>query len=432
MFEKMNQVDNVLGVARQRLQQAMPGNPVLQTAGISQTELAEQLQLAVIDQVAAFTDSSNPLILPLIQEHLAELVVENLRLLRGEPLRKLAFVEDFAKSAAEQHFPLEPVLHAYRVAMKVLLRYLSAVFQPVDQWAAPQVSALTEYLLEFFDHVSVLATQHHIDQTRLLADVASDQRSELLAILLGGYDESDRRVSQVLRDAGYLRQRLAFCVALVQSIDPAEMSNPGRARRLADYIDRLLVKIPGTRLVDIHRNKVTIVFSHLRRLSGWSAPQAPLAQRVAQELMKVGTAARIGISNDVSSTSQVPAAYQQAALAFELSNIGDRVVQFAGIPLQQLQQHFAGEAFTRVLPMWAETFYEIDERSRGRLSKTLEAFADEDMNVMQTAKRLRVHPNTVYARFNKIAATTRRDPRVFRLLTELLIVASNRERSQRQ
>jgi hypothetical protein len=38
------------------------------------------------------------------------------------------------------------------------------------------------------------------------------------------------------------------------------MSNPGRARRLADYIDRLLVKIPGTRLVDIHRNKVTIVF----------------------------------------------------------------------------------------------------------------------------------------------------------------------------
>jgi len=38
-------------------------------------------------------------------------------------------------------------------------------------------------------------------------------------------------------------------------------------------------------------------------------------------------------------------------LAFEQSNIGNRVVQFAEIPLQLLQQHFAGEDFTRVLPM---------------------------------------------------------------------------------
>jgi len=57
---------------------------------------------------------------------------------------------------------------------------------------------------------------------------------------------------------------------------------------------------------------------------------------------------------------------------------------------------------------------------------TLKAFADEDMNVLQAAKRLRVHPNTVYARFNKIAAVTQRDPRKFRWLTELLIVVSSR------
>ena len=36
--------------------------------------------------------------------------------------------------------------------------------------------------------------------------------------------------------------------------------------------------------------------------------------------MKIGTAAHTGISNDVSSTSQVPVAYQQAVLALELSN----------------------------------------------------------------------------------------------------------------
>ncbi|MDC1286581.1 helix-turn-helix domain-containing protein [Gammaproteobacteria bacterium] len=421
------QVDDAFAKAQRRLHQAMPVKCILQTPGLNESAIAEQLQISVVEQVAAFTDSSNPHILPLIQAHLADLVSENLRLLRAEPLHKLTFVEEFARSAAEHYFPLESVLHAYRVSLKILLRYLTSVCaESSDQWGARQVSALSEFLLEFFDQVCAIATQHHIVQTRLLADVASDQRSELLSILLGGYDESDRRVSQILRDAGYLRQRLAFCVILVQSIDPAEMNNPGRARRLADYIDRLLVKIPGTRLVDLHRNKVTIVFSHLRRLSGWSAPQASLAQRVAQELMKVGTAARTGISNEVSSTSQVPVAYQQAALAFEQSNIGNRVAQFAEIPLQQLLQHFAGEDFTRVLPMWSKAFYDADERSRGQLSMTLKAFADEDMNVLQAAKRLRVHPNTVYARFNKIAAVTQRDPRKFRWLTELLIVVSSR------
>ena len=36
-----------------------------------------------------------------------------------------------------------------------------------------------------------------------------------------------------------------------------------RARRLADYIDRLLASMPGKRIVEIHRNKVVIIFSYV-------------------------------------------------------------------------------------------------------------------------------------------------------------------------
>jgi hypothetical protein len=311
------------------------------------------------------------------------------------------------------------------VSLQTLTPLLS---KPGARDAAELASAITEFLLEYFNSISSLAAEYHVGQSRLLADVASDQRSQLLSILLGGYDESDRRVSGILRDAGYLDRRTEFCVVLAQSIDPAEMHNPARARRLADYIDRLLGRIPGKRLVDIHRNKVTIVFSQLRRLSGWSAPQASLAQRVAMELLKIGTAARTGVSNDVASTSQIPAAYQQAALAFEVSAIGNRVVQFAEIPLQQLLQHFAGEALLRVLPAWTQSFYEADDRARGQLSRTLQAFAHENMNVLKTAQRLRVHPNTVYARFNKIASITGRDPRTFLALSDFLIVSTSRGR----
>ena len=110
MEDNSNLSDDTLGDVRQCLQQAMPENHNLLIPGLSESAIAEQLQMSVIDQVAAFTDSSNPLILPLIQTHLADLVVENLRLLRGEPVHKLTFVEDFAKSVAEYYFPLEPVL----------------------------------------------------------------------------------------------------------------------------------------------------------------------------------------------------------------------------------------------------------------------------------------------------------------------------------
>ncbi len=419
---------DALAEALGRLREFSALKPGARLLSRQQSELVPRLHQSVVTNVTAFTDSSNPQILPLLQQHLEALVAEFLRLVGGGSVEALHFVEPYAKAAAEQYFPLEPMLHAYRYCMKVLLQVLGdALAKEGEGNQAPAVAAAADFLLEFVNALSTAAAEHHVDRSRLLADVASDERSELLSILLGGYDESDRRVSGILRDAGYLDRRLAFCVVLAQSIDPTEMHNPARARRLADYIDRLLGNIPGKRLVDIHRNKVTIVFSHRRRLSGWSAPEAPLARRVAEELLKIGPAARTGVSNDVVSTSQIPSAYRQASLAFEVSSVGNRVVRFSDIPLQQLLQHFAGEEFQRVLPAWASAFHEVDDQAKGQLTRTLQAYANQNMNVLKTAKQLKVHPNTVYARFDKIVSVTGRDARRFQSLGELLIVSEYRD-----
>lgn len=388
-------------------------------------EIIAEVVDAAVAGVDAFSDTANPQILPLLRQHTADLVAEYLRLLDGHAPQSAAFVEPYARAAAEQYFPLEALLHAYRVGMQQLLQATtSALLQTDRRDGVAIVTAATRFLLEFVNLASTLATEHYLDQSRLLADVASDQRSELLSILLGGHDESDRRVSAILRDAGYLDRRLRFCVVLAQSIDPTEMQSPARARRLADSIDRLLAPLPGKRLIDLHRNKVTIVFSHQHRLSGWSAPRESLAARAAKELLKVGPAARLGVSNDVESTAQIPAAYRQATLAFEASSISHRVVNFADIPLQRLLLGFAGEEFARVLPTWAGEFHAADARSRGRLAATLRAYADNDMNLLKTARQLGIHANTVYARFDRILALTGRDARGFEALNELLIVAA--------
>jgi len=48
------------------------------------------------------------------------------------------------------------------------------------------------------------------------------------------------------------------------------------------------------------------------------------------------------------------------------------------------------------------------------------------MNLLKTARQLRVHANTVYARFDRIQALTGRDARGFDALNELLLVAATR------
>ena len=390
-----------------------------------QPSLGEDIVAAVLPRVDGCRDSADPQARPLFERHLVALVDEYLRLLGGEVPSAANFVERYAREAAERGLPLESLLNAYRVGLQFLLAATTDVLldeEPRD--AVGIVSAATGFLLEFINGISSAASEHYLDQYRLLADVSSDQRSELLTILLGGYDESDRRVSTILRDAGYLDRRLKFCIVVAQSIDPSEMHRPARARRLADAIDRVLAHIPGERLIDTRGNKVTIVFSHRHRLSGWSPPREPLPARVAGELLKIGPAARVGVSDEVDSTAQIPAAWRQASLAFAAASVGRRVVRFAEVPLQRLLLHFAGEELAQVMPDWAARVHAADRRARGRLSATLRAYAARDMNLLSAARELGVHANTVYARFNRIAELSGRDPRRFDELNELLIVVT--------
>ena len=249
---------------------------------------------------------------------------------------------------------------------------------------------------------------------------------QLLNILLGGYDESDARVAAILRGAGYLSGRQNFCVVLAQSVDATEMDNPARARRLADTLDQLVPGNLARRLIDVRDARVTCVFSGVRRTSGWTPPTASLATRIAHELAIAGNTVVIGVSSDVSSTSQIPTAHRQALLALRVTSLTRRVVKFAAIPLRQLMIHLAGEELQRLLPPWTSDFYQADDRLAGALSATLRAYAEADMNVLKAAARLDVHPNTIYARMDRIRDVTGLNARGYYALTDLITVADAR------
>jgi sugar diacid utilization regulator len=396
----------------------------------SRDEVANSLQQTVLDEVAAYSESSNPEVLPELAAHLRDLGGPVISLLSGERVPDLGFVRAHAERRAAQRFPLEALLHTYRCAHKVIYPWArdAAIESAADSAHIRRVvAAVADLAIEYADLISTIATSYYVNRTRRLAEAESEQRAELLNMLLSGYDESDSRAAHVLRRAGYLEQRQSYCVVTARSVNPEEMQNVARAQRMVDAITGVLARAPLKVTAGIRDNLVFAIVSGTRRLSGWTAPQSLLADRLIPHLRLVGPAALIGLSNDVPATSHIPRAAAEANLALDFASVAERVKPYAAISLRQLLLAHARNGMQSALPTWIDEYSRADQKSRGRLTDTLRAYADADMNVLRAAKELAVHPNTIYARAQRIDDITGKNPLSYHDLTELLLATDCRE-----
>jgi len=108
-------------------------------------------------------------------------------------------------------------------------------------------------------------------------------------------------------------------------------------------------------------------------------------------------------------------------LALDFADVSKRVMPYAHIPFRQMIVRLARDRVQSALPGWLRDLQLADRKSRGSLSKTLRAYANANMNALQTAKDLSIHPNTVYSRLQKIADITGRNAPGYNDLTELLL-----------
>ncbi len=81
----------------------------------------------------------------------------------------------------------------------------------------------------------------------------------------------------------------------------------------------------------------------------------------------------------------------------------------------------ARENIQSALPDWLRDLQLADRKARNSLSKTLQAYANANMNTLKTAKDLSVHPNTVYSRLQRIADITGKNALGYNDLTDLLL-----------
>ena len=240
---------------------------------------------------------------------------------------------------------------------------------------------------------------------------------------MSGYDESDARVGRLLKRAGYLEQRRSFCVVLAQSTDPSEMEHPARALRILDAMSKVVADSGIRALVGVRGQVVTAVYSDVRRVSGWTAPQAKLAERLHPRLLEFGPAVLVGLSSDQPSTAFIPRGLQEATVALDFASVTDRVVPFSNLPIRRLLIHRGAEYVQSAMPVWFPSFREADTKAKGSLIETLRALADADMNIQLAARRLRVHANTIYARLQRIRELTGLDAQRYHDLTDLLLAA---------
>lgn len=410
-----------LAVALARCRASGLARPAAAAMTAQAPALARSLSEHILAEVAAYRASGNPQLLPDLSRHAEKLLRLLCGLLDGSQQPDLAFVQQHARHGAAQRFPIDALLQAYQCITPWWLAWAGQALasHAKGRW----LQALAALGQAYAADVSVAAAAAYVQQTRLQAEAEGHRRTELLGLLLGGVDEADTRAAGLLKRAGYLEQRLSFCVALVQATDPLEMDSPARAQRIVDALTAALAPLSVRLLVGMRQNLVTAVIADLRRVSGWTAPQAALSERLRPALLRLGPAVLVGLSTDQPSTAFIPRGQQEALVALDLAHVGERLVAFSQLPIRRLLIHRGAAHVQAAMPPWLEPLRAADAKAKGALLASLRALADADINVQLAARTLEVHPNTLYARLQRVTDLTGLNAQRYHDLGQLLLAA---------
>jgi hypothetical protein len=332
--------------------------------------------------------------------------------LGGDPF---GFVRLHGVRRARQRFPLAGSLNAYRLAHK---GYWTVMSETVVHFAADEheVNAcsmmLSAFLMEFFDVVSGTLTDAYLAEEAHLIARRTRARVALIDDLTHGRQPGDLEARELCERCG-IRPGMHMAVALIR---PFESACNGYAEqdvalhRLSERVEQSLSQRGFGTLVDRRDGAVLVI----------AAGQSETARALAT-VLRASVGGRqngatfpvaVGIGLDVTEIAAVPQAYQEAERAIEFAEPRRPVVHFADVDLVELLRRRPDAAALRLVPEWAGRLREADAKS-GDLSRTIDAFAECDLNVKRTARSLKLHTNTVYFRLNRVLKLTGVDPRSF-------------------
>ncbi len=174
-------------------------------------------------------------------------------------------------------------------------------------------------------------------------------------------------------------------------------------RSLARLIDQTLPHASFGKLIGVADGEVTAIVCSDKG-AGRGLIEALRRNGFARRATN-GSAADVGVSRDIIDIGRLPAAVEEARLAAEFTTPARPLMHFSDIDLAEYLVRRADEAAFRLVPDWARLLDGADTQSH-ELGRTIRAFADCNLNVKRTARRIGVHTNTVYFRLNRIKKLT--------------------------
>lgn len=192
---------------------------------------------------------------------------------------------------------------------------------------------------------------------------------------------------------------------------------------LRSFVRLLEQALPSTafgKLVDIRNGEVTAIVS--RDIDAARSLLDALRRSGIGRRAKKDNAIGAGISLDTIETRGLPGALEEARLALDFVGAARPLVHFSDIDLPEFLIRHADKAAVRLIPDWGRHFGAAEDHQSREWTRTIYTFAECSFSVKQTARRLGVHPNTVYFRLNRINKFTGIDPRTYSGASLLLTV----------
>jgi sugar diacid utilization regulator len=364
------------------------------------------------------------------RSHCTELLGTIVAIASGEIERTdpFAFVRRHAEWRARHQVPLVASLHAYRLAHKTYWQFTREALagQSAKKGALRALATLSDFWLELFEVVGTVLEEAHVGEEARIVAQNSHAYAALMDQLLRGAQPSDRDGQRLARLFG-IREGLALAVVLVRTLT-TDGKPVDREVSLRSRVRLMQQQLPSSvfgKVIEVRSEEIVAIVSAPRNTAAQVA-KILSASEAAQAADEAPTAT--GISLDKPAIADLPDGLAEARIALELADSTRPLVCFGRIDLLDFLIRRADRAALRLVPDWARDAHLSNGRSVDLLG-TIRAFAECDLSVKNTARRLQVHPNTVYFRLNQIKERTGVDPRTF-AGTSFLLTALRLSESQ--
>jgi hypothetical protein len=308
---------------------------------------------------------------------------------------ELGPIEQVGARRAEAGIPLEDVLQAYRIVSRTCWDVLADECRALEGDALEPTIELAETVLRYTDQISTCVADAYARAQRSIVREQEGARREFLADLLYGTDASPEDILQRALNFGY---DLSLSYLALVGLGPH--GDPRREAAVAAAASTVAAPVGADPIV-LQRGEHTIALVPAPA----TVDPSTLPEKVLAELHGDW---HFGMGGPEPGLEGIRRAYREGREALTIGmalELPGRVYRFDDLMLYH---------FLRSEPALVDRFVvqtlgpllEYDERRRGELVRTMEAFFNADGSVKLAGEALFAHPHTVAYRLKQVEKLT--------------------------